>query len=80
MSPDPKESRELGRYFALSQVGVEMVVPIIVGLLLDQWLGTVPWLMLGGIVLGLVGGLIHMLLILKKLDRSDSGPPEQGPT
>src|SRR5437588_221513 len=28
MFPDPKESRELGRYLALGQVGLEMVVPI----------------------------------------------------
>ena len=59
---------------------MEMVVPIVVGVLLDQWLGTVPWIMVGGVLLGFVGGLIHMMAILSKMDRSDRREPPKTPS
>jgi len=58
--PDP---REMGFYFALGQVGFEMVVPIIVGLVLNWWLDWGAWLVIVGAVLGLVGGLAHRLQV-----------------
>ena len=39
----PPSPEELGRYFALSQIGLEMVAPIGLGLALDYWLGSSPW-------------------------------------
>ena len=41
-------SREMGRYFALAQVGLEMVVPIVIGVLADSYFGWGPW----GVVVG----------------------------
>ena len=43
MSEDSPEPSKLAQYAALSQVGLEMVAPIGLGLLLDYWLAWGPW-------------------------------------
>ena len=80
MPDKPPKSRQLGYLMALGQVGAEMVAPIVLGVLLDQWLGTVPWIMIGGVFLGLFGGLAHMIAILNRMDRQKSDQPPQKPT
>lgn len=77
MSPQPPKARTAAYLMALSQVGLEMVVPIALGVGLDRWLGTVPWLMVAGVFLGLFGGLIHTMAILRRMDRRDSSPPQK---
>jgi F0F1-type ATP synthase assembly protein I len=62
----------MGRLFALSQIGFEMVAPIALGWYLDEWLDWKPWGVVGGAVLGLVGGLAHILLLLKRIEAKDS--------
>ena len=70
--PDPKPDRPvLYRYVELGQVGMEMVVPIVGGILLDRWLDWTPWLTIVGAVFGLVGGMIHLLAILKNVGPGD---------
>lgn len=44
---------------------------IIVGYLLDRWLNTGPWMVITGIVLGLTSGIIGLVRILNRLNRSD---------
>ncbi len=66
------DSRQAGQLFALSQVGFEMVVPIVLGLVLDDKLGWRPWGVVAGAVLGLVGGMAHLLWMLKKFEQKDS--------
>jgi len=68
---DPKE---LGRLMSLAHVGTEMVVPIVVGLLLDRWLGSLPWCTVVGVVLGLVVGIVHLVHITSQPDKP--GPPD----
>lgn len=76
MTSKPPGSREMGYVLALSQVGLEMVAPIAIGVGLDVWLGSMPWITIGGVGLGLVGGLVHLLAILNRMDRSDSDAGE----
>jgi len=64
------DSKELGRYLGLGQVGLEMVVPIILGLVVDRYAGSAPWCLVAGAVLGLCGGLAHLV---HQLNRKDSG-------
>jgi F0F1-type ATP synthase assembly protein I len=61
-------SKEFGRALAMSQVGFEMVGPIVLGLVLDRWFGWAPWGVVSGAVLGLCGGLIHLTRILGQED------------
>jgi ATP synthase protein I len=63
---------EQGRLFALSQVGMEMVAPIAVGLFLDNRYGWSPWGVVVGVLLGFVGGLYHLLVMLKRFEKNDS--------
>ncbi len=75
--PDP---REVGRYFALAQVGLEMAAPIALGAFLDARLGWAPWGVVVGAVLGLVGGMAHLLYLLKRFDEKKDSTPPRGPS
>ena len=68
MADRPTHQREMGQYFALAQTGLEMVAPVGVGLLLDNYFGWSPWATAAGAVLGLVGGLTHMLIMLRRIE------------
>lgn len=68
----------LGRLLALSQVGAEMVAPAGLGLLLDLWLSTSPWCVIVGAMLGLVGGMIHLVVLSKPQPGEDE--PGRGST
>jgi len=70
----PKRILELGRYLALGQVGLEMVAPLVLGVLLDRWWGTSPWLAVTGAVLGFAGGLLHLVTLLQVFERNKRGP------
>jgi F0F1-type ATP synthase assembly protein I len=66
---DQEDPRQLGLYFAMAQVGFEMVVPIVAGVFLDNWWGTSPWMVALGAVLGLVGGLYHLIVLLNRFNK-----------
>lgn len=69
----PRQRQEMGKLLAYGQVGLEMAAPIGLGLFLDiQW-GTAPWLTISGAVLGLVGGLAHLVVMISKEEQGSSG-------
>jgi ATP synthase protein I len=77
MSQDPTP-REMGYYLALAQIGVEMVLPTIVGYWVDGWFYTTPWITIVAAVIGFAGGMIHLIAILRQKERdenSDRRPP-----
>ena len=53
--------RQLG---VLSGVGLTLVISTVLGLgggiVLDRWLGTAPWLMLVGLLLGIASGFVNL--------------------
>ena len=69
------DPRDVRRYMSLSQVGLEMVAPIGLGLALDLLLGWLPWGVIVGAVLGFSVGLIHLIVVVSK-DDSDSTKPK----
>jgi len=75
MPPGSLNPKEVGYYFTIAQVGLEMVVPIALGLWLENLLGWQPWGVVGGAVLGLTGGLLHLLQLVKKQDDKDTPQP-----
>jgi len=44
---------------------------ILIGYLLDRWLGTGPWLIITGIVMGLTGAIIGLIRVMNRLNRGD---------
>jgi ATP synthase protein I len=64
-----RTSRKL-RAARLASVGIELAVSIIVGLLggrwLDQELGTDPWLMLVGLLIGVAAGFRSLIAAARK--------------
>jgi ATP synthase protein I len=62
--------------WAYAGLGFEIAVPlalgVFVGYKLDQWLGTRPWLVLTGAVLGIAAGLLNFFRVVLP-------PKERGP-
>jgi F0F1-type ATP synthase assembly protein I len=61
--------RDLGRYLALAQTGLEMVAPIVAGVYLDKYFGWSPWATAVGAILGLVGGMAHLVIMARRQDQ-----------
>src|SRR5207244_8309353 len=74
------DRKEMARYFAISQVGLEMVVPPALGVYLDYLFGCSPWGVVGGATLGLVGGLAHLIHLANQSDQPPSKSDEQPPS
>ena len=62
----PGDRKDLSRYLALTQVGLEIAVPPVLGLLVDHWLDCFPWGVVVGAVLGFAGGLVHLVKLSKE--------------
>ena len=75
-SSDPKQ---LARLLAVSQVGFEMVAPIVLGLAADYYFGLSPWCLIVGLFVGLVGGVAHLVVISQQLQKpTAAGKPPEG--
>jgi F0F1-type ATP synthase assembly protein I len=59
--------RQLGRLARSSAVGLEMGISVVVGLLGGRWLdgkaGTAPWLMLAGLLVGVIAGFRGLMRV-----------------
>ncbi len=57
----------------LSSIGLVLVVATVIGLVggyyLDRWLGTSPWLLLVGLVLGIAAGFVNLFRSVTRADR-----------
>lgn len=77
MDKGPVHPREFGYYVSLAQVGLEMVVPVGIGLALDHYLGWTPWGIIGGAIFGLIGGLAHLIALTNRKDNSGTSQPQR---
>jgi F0F1-type ATP synthase assembly protein I len=74
--PDNQDNpKELGYYFALGQIGMEMVVPMVVGIALDHYLDWRPWATVIGLIVGFVGGMTHLILLVSRHDKAGPTRP-----
>ena len=67
---DNSEQNKLALAFSAGTVVVSNIVGgVVVGYLLDRWLKTGPWLLLGGIVLGAIAAFASLGRILSRLNQ-----------
>lgn len=72
MPERPQNSKELGHYVTLAQIGMEMAVPAGIGVVLDRYFGwRPPWGVIAGAMLGLIAGLAHLMSLANR--QHDSG-------
>jgi hypothetical protein len=76
----PDSQRDIGSLFALAQTGVEMAAPVALGMVLDSYWGWSPWATAAGAVIGLIGGLTHMLIMLGRAEDRQRHEPPRGAT
>jgi ATP synthase protein I len=66
-TPDQDENRKSGFAYAAALTLFASVASFCgVGWLLDRWLGTEPWFLIGGIVLGSAAGLYEFVRLSSK--------------
>jgi ATP synthase protein I len=72
-SRDPNDHRDdLRRYGSLgTDLFANTIVGLVIGYLLDWWLGTRPWLTLVGIVLGSAAGFMTVFRTIKEEEKRD---------
>jgi F0F1-type ATP synthase assembly protein I len=66
MPEDPPDLKDISYYYALAQVGLEMVAPLLIGLAIDHYFGSMPWATVVSTVIGFVGGFIHLIMMLNQ--------------
>ena len=65
---DEETNRKTGlAYAAALSLFAAVVAGLIIGWLLDRWLGTRPWLLVAGIVLGAAAGFYEFIRQTSKL-------------
>jgi F0F1-type ATP synthase assembly protein I len=79
MFPGSGDQKELGRYLALSQVGMEMVAPIALGWLVDDYFRISPWGVIAGAVIGFIGGLAHLVRMTSPKAPGNAGVSKPAP-
>jgi F0F1-type ATP synthase assembly protein I len=81
MYGDTGNPKDVQRAFAMAAVGIEIVIPTLLGWWLDSYLNSGPWGALVGGTIGFSGGIWHMVR-LSKLDESSPddrpSPPRTG--
>lgn len=70
----PSSGRRLP--LGLMMAGSEMATFTILGLMLDFWLGTMPWLTIGLTLCGLAAAFFHLVKMSQALAKQK--PPSQG--
>ena len=65
---DQKVNRSSGAIIgAVMALSSSIVSCLIVGWLLDRWLGTSPWLIVVGILVGSVAGFMHLIRVMSRI-------------
>jgi len=54
----------------VTSIGLEFALPALLGHFLDRWLGSGPWLTLGGAILGMAVGMSHVLRLPAELAKA----------
>jgi F0F1-type ATP synthase assembly protein I len=56
----------------MAQAGIEMIVPLGIGVWLDHEFGWTPWATIIGTILGFVGGITHLVMLAHQAEREQA--------
>jgi F0F1-type ATP synthase assembly protein I len=71
------DTKDLGYFMSLAQVGLEFVAPLVLGAVLDRFLNWSPWGIVVGGLLGFVGGTYHLVLLAGKRRPNSSSKAQE---
>ena len=54
-------------YGAVLSLALSIVSCLLVGWALDRWLGTSPWLIVTGIIIGSIAGFMHLIRVMSRI-------------
>jgi ATP synthase protein I len=67
----------MGRYGAIGlQMGLSVAIGLVIGLALDRYLGTEPWLALIFLILGVIAGFLALFRLAKEIQRGEDSRGE----
>jgi ATP synthase protein I len=77
----PRGGRQLNTLTRVASVGIELALSTVIGLLGGRWLdgklGTDPWLMLLGLLLGVAAGFRSLIRTARRANEASSSSPEK---
>lgn len=75
-----RSGRGRGSNWALSSIGIEVLVDVVLGAALGYWLdrrfGTEPWLLIAGLLFGIAAGYWTLFKLLRRREGSGNGDGE----
>ena len=74
--PDGRSPLSLGMEWGtrVTAIGLEFALPALLGFGLDRWWHTAPWMTVGGAILGVGMGMLHVI----RLASEPQGSPRRG--
>ena len=70
----------MGRYGAIGlQMGLSVAIGLVIGVALDRYLGTTPWMALIFLILGVIAGFLALFRLAKEIQKGNS-PRDEGET
>lgn len=77
IDPTARTARSAYRNLSSASVGLELglavIIGLVIGMYMDRWLGTTPWLMLLWLGFGFAAGFRGVLRAVRREDREEAG-------
>jgi len=67
----------MGQYGSIGlQMGLSVAIGLVIGLALDRYLGTTPWMALVFLILGVIAGFLALFRLLKEIQKGEGSQDE----
>jgi ATP synthase protein I len=67
----------MGQYGSIGlQMGLSVAIGLVIGLALDRYLGTTPWMALVFLILGVIAGFLALFRLVKEIQKGEGAQDE----
>jgi ATP synthase protein I len=67
----------MGHYGSIGlQMGLSVAIGLVIGLALDRYLGTTPWMALIFLILGVIAGFLALFRLVKEIQKGEGAQGE----